>query len=249
MRFNRRMEEVQPVPAPTTRPSVRFAQAFASIDSYGPVLLTIIATYILAVSLSGDDGGQIVLLTQMLNVWLVFRVAHSRPSVRRATNVLLVLAAITSVATLFGLGGNDGPLLFAASCVLYLIAPAAVVRHLVSRRVIDLQTVLGAIAAYLLIGMFFAFAYQLVGTVQSGPFFGSDGDGTMAQDLFFSFTTMLTIGFGNLVPAANPGQTMAVAEGLTGQLFLVVAVAKVVSAWQPAAQRASDDTRDGTPAS
>ena len=112
-----------------------------------------------------------------------------------------------------------------------------------------MQTILGAIAAYLLIGMFFAFAYQLVGTVQSGPFFGSDGDGTMAQDLFFSFTTMLTIGFGNLVPARNPGQTMAVAEGLTGQLFLVVAVAKVVSAWQPAARRAAGDTRDGTTAS
>ena len=61
--------------------------------------------------------------------------------------------------------------------------------------------------------------------------------GTMAQDLFFSFTTMLTIGFGNLVPVRNPGQTMAVAEGLTGQLFLVVAVAKVVSAWKPAAAR------------
>ncbi len=248
MRFNRAMEKAEPRGADTSRPSVRFIHAFASIDSYGPVLLTIIATYILAIALSGEDGGQAVLLAQVLNVWLVFRVAHSRPAVRKATNVMLVLATITAAATLFGLGGNDGPLLFAASCLLYLIAPAAVVRHLVARRVIDLQTVLGAIAAYLLIGMFFAFAYQLVGTIQSGPFFGADGEGTMAQDLFFSFTTMLTIGFGNLVPAGNPGQTMAVAEGLTGQLFLVVAVAKVVSAWKPAGGAAASGDDDGSSA-
>ncbi len=97
---------------------------------------------------------------------------------------------------------------------------------------------LGAVAAYLLIGMFFAFAYRWLGDVQSAPFFGTAGDGTLADDLFFSFTTMTTIGFGSLVPADNPGQTFAVAEGLIGQLFLVVAVAKVINSWQP--KRLSD---------
>jgi len=221
-------------PAEQARPGRRLAMALVSIDSYGPVLLSIILTYLLAIILADDDAGQIVLVAQILNVWLVLRVAHARPSIRRATNVLLVLAAVTAVATIFGLGGGDGPVLAAASCALYFVAPAAVVRHLVSRRVVDVETILGAIAAYLLIGMFFAFAYHLVGAVQEGPFYGADGDGTLDQNLFFSFTTMLTIGFGNLVPAGNPGQSMAVAEGLMGQLFLVVAVAKAVSSWRPA---------------
>ncbi|MFN8113467.1 MAG: potassium channel family protein [Solirubrobacterales bacterium] len=235
-------------PASHERPGRRLVEALTSIDSYGPVLLSIILTYILAILLSDEDAGQIVLVAQILNVWLVFRVAQARPSIRKATNVLLVLAAVTAVATLFGLGGADGPLLAAASCVLYFVAPVAVVRHLVSRRVIDLETILGAIAAYLLIGMFFAFAYHLVGTIQDGPFFGADGDGSLSQDLFFSFTTMLTIGFGNLVPARNPGQTMAVAEGLMGQLFLVVAVAKVVSAWRPEPRAGAEAGRSGGPA-
>ena len=220
-------------PATEPRPGRRLVAALTSIDSYGPVLLSIILTYVLAIILSDQRAGQIVVVAQILNVWLVFRVSHARPAIRKATNVLLGLAALTAIATLFGLGGADGPVLAAASCILYFVAPVAVVRHLISRRVIDVETILGAIAAYLLIGMFFAFAYHLVGSVQDGPFFGADGDGNLSQDLFFSFTTMLTIGFGNLVPAANPGQTMAVAEGLMGQLFLVVAVAKVVSSWRP----------------
>jgi uncharacterized membrane protein len=98
---------------------------------------------------------------------------------------------------------------------------------------VDLQTVLGAIAAYLLVGMFFAFLYRALGALQSEMFFGSQGEGTFPQDLFFSFTTLTTTGYGNLVPAANPGQSFAVLEMLVGQLFLVTAVAKVISAWQP----------------
>jgi hypothetical protein len=40
---------------------------------------------------------------------------------------------------------------------------------------------------------------------------------------------MTTVGYGNLVPAANPGQTLAVLEAVIGQLFLVVAVGKIIS--------------------
>ena len=81
--------------------------------------------------------------------------------------------------------------------------------------------------------MLFAFTYRLTGQLQDATFFGSGGDGTTAQTLFFSFTTLTTTGYGNLVPAANPGQTMAVGEMLLGQLFLATAIAKVITAWTP----------------
>jgi hypothetical protein len=77
--------------------------------------------------------------------------------------------------------------------------------------------------------MFFAFAYKTAGEFGSVPFFGSTGPGSLSQDVFFSFVTMTTVGYGNLVPAANPGQTLAVLEAVTGQLFLIVAVGKIIS--------------------
>ena len=100
---------------------------------------------------------------------------------------------------------------------------------------------LGAIAAYLMMGMFFAFTYRALGAIQAGPFFGTSGDGTFSQDLFFSFTTLTTTGYGNLIPAGNPGQSFAVLEMLIGQLFLVTAVAKAVNAWQPQPRGATRD--------
>jgi hypothetical protein len=97
--------------------------------------------------------------------------------------------------------------------------------------------------------MLFAFIYRFLGVVQPSLFFGANGDGRVPQDLFFSFTTLTTTGYGNLVPAGNPGQSFAVAEMLIGQLFLVTAVAKVISAFQPirlpaSRQRDSDGEND-----
>lgn len=50
-------------------------------------------------------------------------------------------------------------------------------------------------------GMFFTFLYHALGLSQTQPpFFGVPGRGTLSQDLFFSFTTATTTGYGNLVP-------------------------------------------------
>jgi hypothetical protein len=85
----------------------------------------------------------------------------------------------------------------------YLAAPVIIIRHPLLRETVDTQTMLGAITAYLMIGMSFAVAYRALGTLGAGPFFGSQGDGTFSQDLYCSFTTLTTTGYGNLVPAAT----------------------------------------------
>ena len=126
--------------------------------------------------------------------------------------------------------------------MLYLIAPVVVVRHLIGRSVVDRETFLGVIAAYLLIGMFFAFVYRVVGVVEPDPFFGAGGEANPAQALFFSFTTYSTTGYGNLVPAGSLGQTLAVSEMIIGQLFLITALGKVVSVWSPIGKDADDAT-------
>lgn len=74
--------------------------------------------------------------------------------------------------------------------------------------------------------MFFAFAFwERSRRVPSSGLRGRD----VPQDLFFPFITLTTTGYGNLVPAGNPGQSFAVLEMLIGQLFLVKAEAKAVT--------------------
>jgi hypothetical protein len=215
----------------------RIGRALVSADSYGLVLLLIIVTYLMSITVKQPVGASVVLAVQIATVWLVLRTARAHRWARITATVLLVLAAATAIVQVF-LPEEEGlSSVFVASTVLYAFAPFSIVRDLGERGEVDGEVVLGAIAAYLLIGMFFAFAYRTVASVQAGPFFGPDGDGAMSDHLFFSFVTLSTTGYGNLVPAANPGQTMAVGEAIFGQLFLVVAVAKVISAWQPRRMR------------
>jgi hypothetical protein len=148
--------------------------------------------------------------------------------------VLFVIAGLGAIASLF-VRSEEALLtfVFLTSGVLYVVAPFSIIRHIVFRREVDRETMLGVLAAYLLFGMAFAFAYRFLAEVQGGPFFGGQGEGTIADDLFFSFVTLTTTGYGNLVPEGNPGQSIAVLEALLGQLFLVTAVAKIVSMWRP----------------
>jgi Ion channel len=222
-------------PASARRPLRRLGRAMVSPDSYGSVLLLILFTYGFSVGVTASWAASLVITVQIGTVWAVLHVSRARRPVRRIAGVLFLISAIAAAINLF-VGKEttgEGTVAF-MSAVLYLIAPFSITRSLVFRREIDVQTVLGAIDIYLLVGMLFAFVYRFLGVVQPSAFFGAAGDGKFPQDLFFSFTTLTTTGYGNFVPAGNPGQTFAVAEMLIGQLFLVTAVAKVINAYTPA---------------
>jgi hypothetical protein len=177
----------------------RLGRSFVSADSYGLVLLLVVVTYVVSVSVTETRAASIVLTVQLATVWLTLRTSQARRVTRLIAGSVLCLAAVVAVVSLF------------------VHKPG------------DQLGVIFTVAAYLLTGMFFAFAYKAAGEFGSVPFFGSAGHGSLSQDLFFSFVTMTTVGYGNLVPAGNPGQTFAVLEALTGQLFLVVAIGKIIS--------------------
>ena len=211
----------------------RLGRAFVSADSYGLVIVLLVLSYaILSAVHDKAWPSAAVIFVQLAVVWFVFRTSQ----VRRAGHIVLYVfgaaATITAVAQLVNarLDTKPSALVPMVSAALYLIAVFAILRHIAVRPEIDLESALGAIAAYLCLGMFFAFLYHAISLAQAGPFFGTAGDGDTADCLFFSMTTLTTTGYGNLVPAKNPGQSFAVLEMVTGQLFLLVAVGKVIAA-------------------
>ena len=220
----------------------QFLQALSSPDSYGLVVLLILVTYALSATITAAWAVSLVLFVQIATIWVTLQASQAHRHLQRVTGAILVVTAIVAILNLFISRDVAGGVMALVSGLLYVVAPVIIIRRLVLRRTVDTQTILGAIAAYLMVGMSFAFAYRALGAWQAGPFFGSQGEGHFSQDLFFSFTTLTTTGYGNLVPDANPGQTLAVLEMLIGQLFLVTAVARVVSTWQPSQGRGRSPT-------
>lgn len=213
---------------------------------YALVLLLILATYVLALTADRRWIVTLLLFVQTGTVWQALRTSRAHPGVRHVAAVVFALALLVAVFNIFTRVTPLTGLTFLAASALYLIAPISIVRDIgLQHRGVDYETMFGALAAYLLIGMAFGFAYECIAVLQPGPLFGDSGDPALSQALFFSFVTMTTTGYGDLVPASNPAQSIAVLEALIGQLFLVTAVAKVMENWRPRGwRRAGEQTRD-----
>jgi hypothetical protein len=219
-----------------TRIAGRMADRDAA-NRYGLVVALLMLSYLTSVSTDRASGAIVVMLVQLLTLFLTFTVSES-PHAQRFAGIACGVLGLMAIAS-FGFGVafefDDSVIkvLAIVSVALYLVAPFLILRHLLRRPVVDARTILGAIAIYLMLGMMFAFSYRAVSLWQPDPaFFGSAGRGDNADYLFFSFITLTTTGYGNLVPATNPGQSIAVLEAIIGQLFLVTALAKIVNAWR-----------------
>jgi hypothetical protein len=204
-----------------------------SSHSYGPLMLLICATYVIGSITTQRWTVSLLLFAQIGTVWYALLVSRAHTSLRALAAVVFVLSLIAGGWNFFAHGATLIGLTFFAGSMLYLVAPISILGDLGRRRHVDRELMLGALATYLMLGMAFAFAYRCIAAFQAAPFFGDKGDGTLADHLFYSFVTLTTTGYGDLVPAGNPGRTLAVLEALIGQLFLVTAVAKVVNVWSP----------------
>jgi uncharacterized membrane protein HdeD (DUF308 family) len=208
-----------------------------SADSYGPVILLIAVTYVLGTLATHRWTVSVLLFAQIGTVWHALRISRARPGVRVSAAVIFVLSLIAGVWNLFSRDHTLLGLVFFAGSVLYLLAPLSILMDLGRRRDADRELMMGALSVYLMLGMACAFVYRCLAGLQPGPFFGENGDGTLADCLFYSFVTLTTTGYGDLVAAGNPGRTLAVLEALLGQLFLVTGVAKIVNIWHPRSWR------------
>ena len=108
--------------------------------------------------------------------------------------------------------------------------PVTINRVLHHRRVTS-ETVLGALCAYVLVGLLFAFLYLAVAELRDGPFFAQPGPHEQSEYLYYSFVTLTTLGFGDLSPTVGLPQALTALEALVGSVFLVTLVARLVTLW------------------
>lgn len=115
--------------------------------------------------------------------------------------------------------------------LLTLTTIAAIVKRLVTYRAVSLQLVMGLLVIYMLLGLTFALGYQLSDVISS-PALLPDGQG-IAGAVYFSFVTLATLGYGDIVPGNDVARALAIAEALIGQLYLVSVVSLAVSRLRP----------------
>jgi Ion channel len=198
---------------------------------YGVVLLLAVLTVvflIVAPDRAGSRAVAVLLSAAMLLAVVV--TSRSRLSLRRrAAGALAAGAAL--VALLVATGVVAGWVGSLVAGLLAIVTLGQLVRGLVRllrEEGVTLQGVAGALAVYLLLGVVFAIAIGVAARLDDGFYFAQQTDGTTSEQLYFSFATLTTTGFGDLTAATRGGRALTVLEMLTGQIYLVTVIALLV---------------------
>ena len=176
-----------------------------------------------------------LLVTGLLGVTLMLalQVGHVRPAVLRLA--LVVVAAAVGLSIVEAAAGVvDGRAVRATNALLVALAPPAIIvgvaRSLRARQAVTLEAVFGVLCVYLLLGMLYAFVYGALNHLGgAGSFFATDQPATTSNCLYFSFTTLTTVGYGDFTARTNLGHTLSVSEALLGQIYLVTIVSLIVA--------------------
>jgi Ion channel len=215
------------------RPGERWTRFVTRIaNAFGLVLLLVVGTYVLGslVSFKGWGGVALNAVTgASATVALVS--SEARPRLVRWAAGLAALGVVLAVVSALNGGSVAAGIGAVIEVVLLALAAGVVLGTVLSESRVGFRTILGAISVYVILGLLFTFLYFAVERLQGGQFFGVK---TQTGDfLFFSITTLTTTGYGNLVPAAQPGRMLSGLEMLVGQIFLVTLIAGLVSLWRP----------------
>lgn len=113
-----------------------------------------------------------------------------------------------------------------------LMAVIMVVRRVLAKPEVTIQSIYGALSAYLITGLMFASCYAAVEYLSQSDFFAGQQPANTQTFQYFSFTTLTTLGYGDFTAAESGGRSIAVLEALTGQVFLATLVARLVSVYR-----------------
>jgi hypothetical protein len=217
-------------------------------DAYGLVLALILITFVVMMTLPAVGWGGRLAAVMVADVTAIVALTSSevrRDRVRLASGVAVASVIVALIAEITS---SDRLLSLALGIDSVLLAIAAVTilrRVILDASQVDFRTILGALSVFTLLGLLFAFLYVAFGRWTDSEFFAGVAHPRSSDYLFFSYTTLTTTGYGNLVPAGTIGQSFAVLEMLIGQIFLVTLVAALVSLWRPGAGKRAIDRADG----
>jgi len=122
-----------------------------------------------------------------------------------------------------------------------LFAAAAALRYAMGATMVDSEHLYAALSAYLLAGIYFGLLYWVLEQLSPGTF-AVTSKFSQSSAIYFSFVTLATLGYGDIAPRADVARGLAIVEGVGGQLFLAVLVARLVSLYSKPGTNRVDPT-------
>jgi hypothetical protein len=188
--------------------------------------LLILFLFVLPPFVEPERSGRSLVVDLGFTVLLFAGVAalSTRPAARAA------LFAVVAVSTVVRWGAFSAGATVVAGLVSVAAMALIVLAQTFRAGPVNVHRIQGAVAAYLLLGLGWALAYELVALLDAGAFSGAGLAGSPKYPfVYFSFVTLTTLGYGDVTPVHPVARSLAIAEGLTGQLYPAILLARLVS--------------------
>ena len=152
------------------------------------------------------------------------------------SSVLLALALVGNWLLVFGF--SDGVALqftvYLTTCLFFMVITYFVLRYVMAHKSITFNSLCGAVCGYLLIGLVWSYIYRALYVLSTHHFSGAgisklNVDGLEQGFTYYSFVTLTTLGYGDIIPNSNIAKMFAWVEALTGQIYLTVWIAQLVA--------------------
>ena len=201
--------------------------------SYGFVMIFVVLTIILAVAIPDDSPWRATIAVCQASAAVIACWTSDAP--KRVFRIVKI-AAVVGILGAVGIGLTDSASSLPGRTVNVL--GVLLVGWVIIRGItIDIRAegvrgraVAGALTVYLLFGTFCGFLYGVEESLSSKPVLYANNstvkdDGATSANMYFSFVTLTTVGYGDLTPTSGAARATAIFEALVGQLYLVGVVA------------------------
>ena len=178
-----------------------------------PLVKAILFSLVLVVGVRSLKGGG-----RFLTAGMVFVVAGVILAIV-STRTHLLFFQYASLLSLIG---------FLLVAITYTMKQVAIGTEITTNRLV------GAICVYLLLGVIWALSYSVLELAAPGSFAGVHAWSDRGWDsewLYFSFVTMTTLGYGDLLPISTTARAMAYMQAVFGLFYIAILVAGLVGAY------------------
>lgn len=130
----------------------------------------------------------------------------------------------------------------------YVVITFEIIKQVWTAKWVNRKVIFGLFGGYLSLGLIFFLLFMTIETMHPGSFHGSyfdnaDFDFRSDSMMYFSYITLLTIGYGDIVPVTVVAQKTAVLAGLVGQFYMVVITAVVIEKYIKHSSMLEDEDR------
>jgi hypothetical protein len=206
-----------------------FRRLLRADDSYGLLCILLLLDLLVAAFVATGPGLLILMALVASTLLLALRTSLVGPKATRFAYFAVGAGVVFGTVAAIQKSELWAGWMFAMMAALLLVTPAVIGRRLLQHKRVTAQTILGAVAIYLIFGLLFAFIYLSIRFISGQPFFNQGDSLNPINYIYMSYITITTVGYGDFTPAADYAKMLVVVEALIGQVFLVTTVARLVS--------------------